>query len=117
MVSYHRTRARAEVVFQKLDGRRDAVTGELYVLPGEVDPVVKALDEHGLQVTAVHNHMVDDAPRMLLDPLVRDRRRPGARPRCRGRARAHEQRPTVGTGLTRAGEPVTREGAGLSPHL
>ncbi|MGE5179474.1 MAG: DUF1259 domain-containing protein [Bacteroidota bacterium] len=25
---------------------------------------MKALDEHGLQVTAVHNHMVDDAPRM-----------------------------------------------------
>jgi hypothetical protein len=34
------------------------------VLPGEVDPVLRALEEHGLTVTALHNHMVDEMPRM-----------------------------------------------------
>jgi len=54
----------SEVVFQKLGGGRTAVTGELFVRPGEVDPVVRALDERGLHITAVHNHMIDDTPRM-----------------------------------------------------
>jgi len=54
----------SEVVFQHLDGGRTACGGELFVLPSEVDPVVRALDEHGLHVTAVHNHMVSDLPRM-----------------------------------------------------
>lgn len=54
----------SEVVFEQLDGGRSASTGELFVLPTEVDPVVRALDEHGLHVTAVHNHMMDEDPRM-----------------------------------------------------
>jgi len=54
----------SEAVFQQLPGGRVASTGELFLLPGEVDPVVRALDDHGLHVTAVHNHMVDDMPRM-----------------------------------------------------
>lgn len=54
----------SEVVFQQLDGGRTACGGELFVLPSEVDPVVRALDEHGLHVAAVHNHMVTDLPRM-----------------------------------------------------
>jgi hypothetical protein len=54
----------SEVVLQQLGGGRMACGGELFVLPGEVDPVVRALDEHGLHVTAVHNHMVDETPRM-----------------------------------------------------
>ena len=29
----------------------------------EVNPVVKALREHGIEVTAIHNHMLDDQPR------------------------------------------------------
>jgi hypothetical protein len=54
----------SEVVFEQLPGGRVANTGELFVLPKEVDPVLRALDEHGLHVTAVHNHMVDEIPRM-----------------------------------------------------
>ncbi|HEU4643407.1 MAG TPA: DUF1259 domain-containing protein [Gemmatimonadaceae bacterium] len=54
----------SEVVFQQLGGGRTASTGELFVLPTEVDPVARALDEHGLHVTAVHNHMVEEEPRM-----------------------------------------------------
>jgi hypothetical protein len=54
----------SEVVFQQLGSGRVACTGELFVLPGEVDPVVRTLDEHGLHVTAVHQHMVDASPSM-----------------------------------------------------
>jgi hypothetical protein len=54
----------SEVVFQQLGIGRVASTGELFILPGEVEGVVRALDEHGLHVTALHNHMVDDLPRM-----------------------------------------------------
>jgi pyruvate-formate lyase-activating enzyme len=54
----------SEVVFQQLGGGRVASTGELFILPNEVESVVRALDEHGLHVTALHNHMVDDLPRM-----------------------------------------------------
>jgi Domain of Unknown Function (DUF1259) len=52
----------AEVVFQQLEGGRVANTGELYLLPSEVEPVVRTLEEHGLHVTALHNHMLDDGP-------------------------------------------------------
>jgi hypothetical protein len=54
----------SEVVFQQLGNGRVACGGELFVLPSEVDAVVRALDEHALHVTAVHNHMVDETPRM-----------------------------------------------------
>ncbi|HEX5387902.1 MAG TPA: DUF1259 domain-containing protein [Gemmatimonadales bacterium] len=52
----------SEVVFQQLGGGRVANTGELYLLPSEVESVVRALSEHGLDVTALHNHMLDDGP-------------------------------------------------------
>lgn len=54
----------SEVVFQQLGASRFACGGELFVLPREIDAVGRALEEHGLHVTAIHNHMVDEAPRM-----------------------------------------------------
>jgi len=52
----------SEVVFQQLGGGRVASTGELYLLGSEVAPVTQALDAHGLHVTALHTHMLDDGP-------------------------------------------------------
>jgi hypothetical protein len=52
----------SEVVFQQLAPGRVASTGELYLLPKEVDAVVNALSEHGLHITALHTHMLDDGP-------------------------------------------------------
>lgn len=54
----------SEVVFQQLGPNRVACGGELFVLPTEIDVVARALEEHGLHVTAIHNHMVDETPRM-----------------------------------------------------
>jgi hypothetical protein len=52
----------SEVVFQQLGGGRVATTGEIYLRASEVQPVVRTLDEHGLHVTALHTHMLDDGP-------------------------------------------------------
>jgi hypothetical protein len=54
----------SEVVFQQLGAGRAACGGELFVLPSEVTAVARALDEHGMHVTAIHNHMMDQTPHM-----------------------------------------------------
>jgi len=40
-------------------------TGYFVLLAGEVSPVLRALRENGIEVTALHNHMLDDQPRVL----------------------------------------------------
>ena len=54
----------SEVVFQQLAPNRVACGGELFVSTSEIDAVGRALEAHGLHVTAIHNHMVDETPRM-----------------------------------------------------
>lgn len=54
----------SEVVFQQIGNGQVANTGELYVLPGEVEGVVGTLEARGLSVTALHNHMIDESPPM-----------------------------------------------------
>lgn len=54
----------SEVVAQRLPGGKLATTGELFLLPAEIDAVSRTLAEGGIQVTAIHNHMTTDAPHM-----------------------------------------------------
>jgi hypothetical protein len=42
-----------------------AVAGDFTMLESEVGPVVKALIENGIEVVAVHNHMVHEQPRIF----------------------------------------------------
>jgi hypothetical protein len=42
-----------------------AVAGDFTMLENEVAPVVKALVENGIEVVAVHNHMVHEQPRIF----------------------------------------------------
>ncbi len=42
-----------------------AVAGDFTMLEGEVGPVIKALVENGIEVVAVHNHMVHEQPRIF----------------------------------------------------
>lgn len=51
--------------FQRADNQKMATTGDFVLLPSEVNPVVQALVEHGIAVTAVHNHMLNESPRLL----------------------------------------------------
>jgi Domain of Unknown Function (DUF1259) len=40
-----------------------AITGDFVALASDVVPLLKALQSNGIEVTAVHNHMLDDEPR------------------------------------------------------
>lgn len=42
-----------------------AVCGDFTMLENEVQPVIKALVEHGIEVVAVHNHMVHEKPKIF----------------------------------------------------
>jgi hypothetical protein len=42
-----------------------AVAGDFTMLEDEVEPVVKALIENGIEVVALHNHMVHEKPRIF----------------------------------------------------
>src|SRR5579875_3201001 len=46
-------------------GEKAATTGDFVLLASEVNPVVKALTEHGIVVTAIHNHMLTESPRLF----------------------------------------------------
>jgi hypothetical protein len=51
--------------FQPTGPGRAAVTGDFVLVASEVNPVIKALRGHGIEVTAVHNHMLNDEPRIF----------------------------------------------------
>ena len=50
------------VNFQPTGNGKAAITGDFVLLATEVNPVLKALRDNGIEVTAVHNHMLDDLP-------------------------------------------------------
>ena len=52
--------------FQMDAANRAAITGDFVLLADEVNPVVKALTENGIAVTALHNHMLYDNPRLFM---------------------------------------------------
>ena len=50
----------------QMDGNRAAITGDFVLLAGEVNPVLRALTENGIAVTAIHNNMLYDNPRLFM---------------------------------------------------
>jgi Domain of Unknown Function (DUF1259) len=80
---YHFTVARAEEIteagmaippamgtatainFQPTSDERAAITGDFVMTAHEVNPVIRALREQGIQVSALHNHMLDEEPRLF----------------------------------------------------
>jgi hypothetical protein len=51
--------------FQPIGDGKAAITGDFVLIGREVNPVAKALREHGIQVTALHNHALGDNPRLF----------------------------------------------------
>ena len=51
--------------FQPTGGGRAAVTGDFVMLASEVNPVIRALQENGITVTALHSHMLTETPRLF----------------------------------------------------
>src|SRR5262245_28009444 len=50
--------------FQPTGGGKAAVTGDFVLIAKEVNPVLKELLGHGIEMTALHSHMLDDQPRL-----------------------------------------------------
>jgi Domain of Unknown Function (DUF1259) len=51
--------------FQPTGGGKAAVTGNFVLVAKEVNPVLKELLRHGIEMTALHSHMLDDQPRLF----------------------------------------------------
>ena len=51
--------------FQPTGGGKAAITGDFVLLKNEVNPVIRALRAANIEVTSLHNHMLDDEPRLF----------------------------------------------------
>jgi hypothetical protein len=51
--------------FQPTGDGRAAITGDFVLLGSEVNPVIAVLRENGIQVTALHSHMLTEEPRLF----------------------------------------------------
>lgn len=51
--------------FQPTGNGKAAITGDFVLTSEEVNPVIVALRSHGIAVTALHNHMLDEQPRLF----------------------------------------------------
>lgn len=51
--------------FQPLGQGKAAITGDFMLTASEVNPVLRALRENGIDVTALHSHMLEEQPRMF----------------------------------------------------
>jgi hypothetical protein len=51
--------------FQPTGDGKAAITGDFVLTGDEVNPVVRALRTNGIDVTAVHSHMLDEQPRLI----------------------------------------------------
>jgi hypothetical protein len=51
--------------FQPTGGGKAAITGDFVLVAEEVNPVIQALRSNGIEVTALHNHMLNEQPRLF----------------------------------------------------
>ncbi len=51
--------------FQSTGNGKAAITGDFVMTADEVNPVIKALRANGIEVTALHSHMLDEQPRLF----------------------------------------------------
>jgi hypothetical protein len=51
--------------FQPTGGGKAAITGDFVLTENEVNPVIQALRSNGIEVTAVHSHMLNEQPRLF----------------------------------------------------
>jgi len=51
--------------FRPTENGRAAITGDFVLLASEVNPVLRALRQNGIAVTALHSHMLGEEPRLF----------------------------------------------------
>ena len=57
---------KAEAInFQPTGGGKAAIAGDFVLTADEVNPVLRALRDNAIEVTALHNHMLNDEPRLF----------------------------------------------------
>ena len=57
--------AATAIGFQPTGGGKAAITGDFVTTADEVNSVIKALRDNGIEVTALHSHMLTDEPRLF----------------------------------------------------
>ena len=51
--------------FQPTGGGNAAITGDFVLIGNEVNPVIRALRDNGIAITALHSHMLTDSPHLF----------------------------------------------------
>ncbi len=51
--------------FQPTGGGKAAITGDFVLIGNEVNPVIRALRDNGIVITALHSHMLTDSPHLF----------------------------------------------------
>jgi len=51
--------------FQPTGSGKAAITGDFVLIAKEVNPVLKALRDNGIEMTALHSHMLEEQPRLF----------------------------------------------------
>ena len=51
--------------FQPTGGDKAAITGDFVLTAEEVNPMIRVLRENGIEVTAIHSHMLNEQPRLF----------------------------------------------------
>ena len=51
--------------FQPTGGGKAAITGDFVLVASEVNPVIRSLRDNGIEVTALHSHMLTEQPRLF----------------------------------------------------
>ena len=51
--------------FEPTGDGKAAISGDFVATAKEVEPLLKTLEAYGIEVTALHNHMLDDEPRLF----------------------------------------------------
>ncbi len=51
--------------FQPTGGGKAAITGDFVLIGSEVNPVIRALRDNGIAITALHSHMLTDSPHLF----------------------------------------------------
>jgi hypothetical protein len=51
--------------FEPTGGGKAAISGDFVLLGSEVKPVLRTLRQQGIEVTALHSHMIDDSPHLI----------------------------------------------------
>lgn len=49
----------------QISGKKSAINGDFMLLADEVNPVIKALRSNGIEVASLHNHMLNEEPRLF----------------------------------------------------